>query len=481
MENIHIRHYNTSELQAYIGKENSMKIRLVYIMTAMVFTLFTSTTLAAEDSKSNVIPITKITTPEPNDLFRDLLIKAEAGDAESQYELGLRYYHGTDVSQDYREAIKWYTKAAEQGHALSQLNLGMMYDEGKGVPQDYKEAAKWYTKAAEQGLAPAQSNLGLMYAEGQGVPQDYIKAVQWYTKAAKQGYAKAQYNLGAMYANGYGVPEDYIEAYKWINLSAAQGEELAVKIRDILRKQMSPSQIAEAQRLSREFKPKTKGQIAPDDPALQDSEMKGAGTGFFITSDGYLLTAYHVARDTSKIQVFTAKGLYTAKVIRLDAANDIALLKVDGQEFEALPVQTSREVKVGQEVFTLGFPNIQLQGTEAKYTQGNISSLSGIADDPRLFQISAAVQPGNSGGPLLDNGGIVVGLVVAKLDEIATAKETGSLPQNVNYALKSSFILSFLESVPAINDKLLQTKNPGLSRPQVVEKVGKAVVMVQCY
>jgi S1-C subfamily serine protease len=147
----------------------------------------------------------------------------------------------------------------------------------------------------------------------------------------------------------------------------------------------------------------------------------------------------------------------------------------------ALAVQSSRAVKVGQEVFTLGFPNIQFQGTEAKYTQGNINSLSGIGDDPRLFQISAAVQPGNSGGPLLDAEGQVIGLVVAKLDEIATAQATGSLPQNVNYALKSSFVLSFLEALPELNGTLLQVRNEGLSRTQVVEKRGKAVVMVLCY
>jgi len=247
-----------------------------------------------------------------------------------------------------------------------------------------------------------------------------------------------------MYTKGQGVPEDYIEAYKWFNLSAAQGDESAVKNRDILREKMSPSQIAEAQRLSREFKPKIQDLGTANLQTPDKTEIKGNGTGFFVTSDGYFLTAYHVVRDASKIQVWAGKGLSPAKVIRIDSANDVALLKVDGVGFEALMVQSSREVKVGQEIFTLGFPNIQFQGMEAKYTQGNISSLTGFADDPRLFQISTAVQPGNSGGPLLNAEGQVVGLIVAKLDEIATAKETGSLPQNVNYALKSSFVLSFL-------------------------------------
>ena len=84
----------------------------------------------------------------------------------------------------------------------AQYNLGLMYDNGQGVPQDYKQAVKWYTKAAEQGDANAQYSLGYMYANGQGVPQDYKQAVMWFTKAAEQGDADAQYNLGS-------------DVYKW--------------------------------------------------------------------------------------------------------------------------------------------------------------------------------------------------------------------------------------------------------------------------
>lgn len=406
---------------------------------------------------------------------------AERGCVDAQSTLGMMYYWGQGLPRDFKEAFKWCAMAAQKGDSVGQSILGRMYYQGQGLSQDFKEAIKWYTKAAEQGHASAQFDLGLMYSSGLCVPQDDKEAVRWYSKAAEQGHAGAQCNLGNMYWNGKGVPEDYIEAYKWLNLSAAQGIELAVKKRDILRERMSPAQIAEAQRLCKEFKPKTQEQTASDSQNPAKAEIKGNGTGFFITADGYLLTAYHVVKDAAAVQVWTDKGLSPAKVVRADVANDIALLKVDGAKFDALSVQSSRGVKVGQDVFTLGFPNIQIQGTEAKYTQGNISSLSGLGDDPRLFQISAAVQPGNSGGPLLDGDGQVVGVVVSKLDEIATAKETGSLPQNVNYALKSSFVLSFLESLPELQGKLVEPKKEELSRTQVVEKASKAVVMVVCY
>ncbi len=151
-------------------------------------------------------------------------------------------------------------KAAEQGDAKSQYELGMMYDHGMGVTQDYAEAVKWYRKAAEQGLADAQFNLGVMHEDGEGVTQDYAEAMKWYRKAADQGHAPAQINLGGMYYKGKGVTQDYVQAHMWLNLSAAapkgQMQELAAQFRDEIAKKMTPDQIAEAQRLAREWKPK---------------------------------------------------------------------------------------------------------------------------------------------------------------------------------------------------------------------------------
>ena len=94
-----------------------------------------------------------------------------------------------------------------------------------------------------------------MYVEGRGVPQDYAEAVNWYRKAANQGDAMAQYNLGSMYADSQGVPQDYVRAYMWFSLSAAQGDKDAGKYRDLAAPRMTPAQIAEAQKLARDWKP----------------------------------------------------------------------------------------------------------------------------------------------------------------------------------------------------------------------------------
>ncbi len=126
---------------------------------------------------------------------------------------------------------------------------------------DYATAFQEFKPLAEQGDARAQFRLGFMYAKGQGVSQDYAEAIKWYQKAAEQGDAAAQNNLGFTYSRGQGIPQDYTLAHMWYNLAASHwppgsDRDMAVKNRDIVAAKMTPAQIAEAQRLAREWKPK---------------------------------------------------------------------------------------------------------------------------------------------------------------------------------------------------------------------------------
>jgi TPR repeat protein len=181
--------------------------------------------------------------------------RAEQGDAAAQGRLGFMYATGKGAVQDFNEATKWYSKAAAAGSADGQFNLGLMYSRGEGVAADSNEAVKWYAKAAEQGYAPAQYNLALKYAKGDGTTQDYKEAGKWYMAAAKQGYAAAQYNLATMYVSGHGVAEDYVEAYKWMLIAERGGSKMAAAKKDVLRGQLTPSQIIEGERLAQEFAP----------------------------------------------------------------------------------------------------------------------------------------------------------------------------------------------------------------------------------
>lgn len=130
------------------------------------------------------------------------------------------------------------------------------YAQGRGVVQDYAEAVPWYRKAADQGNAAAQLMLGLMHYQGWGVVQDCAEAARWYLKAAEQSEAGAQYLVGLMYHDGEGVPRDYVAVHVWCNLASASGDAAAARARDALAAEMTPDQLAEAQRLARELKPK---------------------------------------------------------------------------------------------------------------------------------------------------------------------------------------------------------------------------------
>ncbi len=157
---------------------------------------------------------------------------------------------------DYHTAYKKLKFLAVQGDTNAQCGLGALYESGKGVAKDYAEAAKWYGRAAEWGNPVGQCNLGGMYMEGRGVSQDFSKAFDLFSEAAEHGYLIAQCNLGAMHAEGKGVARDYIKAYMWCSLAAGQGDSNAQKNLDLMAKKMSSSEIAEAQRLAKEWKPK---------------------------------------------------------------------------------------------------------------------------------------------------------------------------------------------------------------------------------
>jgi uncharacterized protein len=146
-------------------------------------------------------------------------------------------------------------KSAEAGNASAQYRLGLLYDGGVGVPQNYRQAKEWFEKAAKQGHVGAQADLGTLYLRGAGAPQSAQMALFWFRRAAEQGDVLSFAQLGWMYAEGLGVLQDSIQAHMWYNLSAVQGEERAAEARDALAKQMTPAQIAEAQRLARAWKP----------------------------------------------------------------------------------------------------------------------------------------------------------------------------------------------------------------------------------
>ena len=147
--------------------------------------------------------------------------KANAGDPRFYFRVGLCYYDGTGIEQNYVEAAKWYKLAADQGYASAQYNLGRAFDMGEGVEKDSKEAVKWYKLAADQGFAVAQNNLGVCYDNGYGVLQDYNEAVRLFELSAAQGNWKAFDNLGIMHLYGRGVKRNPKKAKEYYEKALA--------------------------------------------------------------------------------------------------------------------------------------------------------------------------------------------------------------------------------------------------------------------
>ncbi len=169
--------------------------------------------------------------------------------------------------------------------------------------------------------------------------------------------------------------------------------------------------------------------------------------------------------------------MFGATVIVTDTVNDLAVLKVEGGTFPALAISAKDSVDLGQQVFTIGFPNIEVQGTDPKYTDGRISSLNGMQDDSTEYQISVPVQPGNSGGPLCDANGQVVGIVVARLNDMAVMKMSGAVPQNVNYAVKAQPARQLLRSLKGLDLIAAQGQKPA----DPIKTVENAIAMVLIY
>ena len=179
-------------------------------------------------------------------------------------------------------------------------------------------------------------------------------------------------------------------------------------------------------------------------PQQEEPRMAKSGTGFFVTNDGRAITNAHVVRDCSEIHVGTGQGNFVdANLVARDTTNDLALLKVD---FNSTHVASLRfAVRLGENVEAFGYPLSQVLATTGNFTTGNVTALAGIGDDSRYIQISTPIQPGNSGGPLLDENGNLVGIVTSKLNVISALKNVGDIPQNVNFAIKASVAANFLQ------------------------------------
>ncbi|MCJ2135126.1 serine protease [Methylobacterium sp. J-026] len=186
---------------------------------------------------------------------------------------------------------------------------------------------------------------------------------------------------------------------------------------------------------------------APPPVARAKPEDKiSTGSGFFVDGQGRFITNNHVIETCKDIVVKTPDGQIRKAAVRAtDAANDMALIQVTGAEGHKFP-PLRLGARLGEGIATFGYPHLDLLANTGNFTLGNVTALAGVNDDSRFYQISAPVQAGNSGGPVLDNFGNVAGVVQSKLNVLKVAIASGDFPQNINFAIKGAILASFLES-----------------------------------
>jgi S1-C subfamily serine protease len=384
--------------------------------------------------------------------------------------------------------------------SYAQVMAGHIVFYGLGGRTNKVEGAGHYLRAAELGDPAGQLFLGMAYLYGEGVLKNEEIALRWIRASAEWGVGDAQMLLGEQ-LQGSSQAADKIDAYKWLNLAAAQGNKFAEKDRDELEKSLSREQVARAQGLSMLFERRMGlgGSVASSNTnsAANMSARWMSGTCFFISKTGYLVTSWHVVEQGKQFFVIDESDLYVAKMVATDTTNDLALLQIDGRmtswdlenastfrlvdevtkNFRPFPIR-AEGVRLGEAVATVGFPNTQLQGFLPKVTRGDVSSLAGPGDDPRFFQVSVPVQPGNSGGPLLDSGGNVVGVICGQLLPSLALAEGGSLPQNVNYAMKGGLLMRLIETVPGLAGSLAEVNRGSEDFANMTESAVSSVAII---
>ncbi|POF28582.1 serine protease [Roseibium marinum] len=213
----------------------------------------------------------------------------------------------------------------------------------------------------------------------------------------------------------------------------------------------------------------------PDVTTQEPAELS-TGSGYFVTAQGHIGTNAHVAGNCASLEV---PGHGPARLVRADPVNDLAVIQLAGAHAESFArFRANQPIARGEQVFVLGYPFAQIFDSNLNFTLGTVSSLAGVKGDIRHFMISAPVQPGNSGGPVLDRTGALIGTVVSRLDKIKTLQLAGDFPENINFAIRGQLMSTFMESLglaPSYNT-ITSIKTP----TRIDEEAARYTVQILC-
>lgn len=437
----------------------------------------------------------------------------DMGDRESIFDLASMYENGEGVDEDFDKALELYIQAAELGYDAAQNELADIYFKGKEVDKDYKKSFYWAKKAAEQGYDDAQHKIGIFYLAGKGVVEvDMDEAFKWFKQAADQGSTKSYNGLAELYAKGYGVKKNAKESLKWYKKSATLGDKVAqykvgyhydygiVVQKDVneaikwykksVKKKYRKAQIAmgkvyyygdKGSNIPKNYKKAADWfyKAAKNTKKEEDSveiKVTSSGSGFFVTPN-HIITNNHVTAGCDAITVKNKGYESNVKLLDTDSTTDLSILVTGKPNKSFLYLRNRKPVVTGEQSIALGYPFSSTLGSELKVTSGNIAALTGIRNNIAKLQLTSPVQPGNSGGPLLDDNGNVIGIIVSRLEK---SKEiTGNrTAQNVNFAIKTNMAKIFMDL--NMIDYQVRKANGSMPVSQIVTEAKEATVQVIC-
>lgn len=436
---------------------------------------------------------------------------AAKGDLLGEYMLGGLYDAGTGVDVDEVKAAALYKLSADQGFSLAQNDLGVMYENGTGVPRDYDEAHRLYLLAARQGNGLGEMNLCRLYATGKGVATDNVEAYMWCNLASAQGNANATKGLDAL--QGVLTPRQIETAQQKSReflASISNTQSAAPPDEDVKRAQRKLAKLGyykgkadgvagneTAQAVSafeRNQGLTVDGQIsasllaalegaspttAEKHPTGRGLKLRSTGTGFYVNAKGYLITNAHVIDGCGEVRATNGNETATLTLQAEDAADDLALLTHRGPVPSVVEFRDGGPLQVGEHVVVFGFPLPDVLSGQLTLTDGSVSALGGLGGAVQQFQFSAPIQPGNSGGPVLDAAGRVVGMSEAKLNAVAVSKAFGDVPQNVNFAINEQTLRAFLD-LHTVTYNLDKTSNV-VQETTLAKQAKDYTVLLQCW
>jgi uncharacterized protein len=432
---------------------------------------------------------------------------------------------------DRENAWRWMEKAAHNGQAVAMWFMGQGLENSRGgQPADPAQALRWYQRAAQAGLVSAWRSQANLLLSGKAGAQDFDQAMRLLQQGAQGGDPAAQVQIAQAYEAGKTLVRSIPMAYAWANVAVSELAALrnpatqalsaqAGTLRDRLANQLDTSQLQRAQESGRQWRTGALAlqlQSAQDPlerafrqaqpplgqslPALPPAELpgtppsatglpptstlpgaalarRGSGSAFYVSPQGHLVTNFHVVQGC--VQMRLAGNAQPLLVQGSDAAIDLALLQSpDPKAPKAAGIRLG-PARQGEEIITYGYPLQGLLASGGQIATGIVSAMAGLRNDANLLQINAAVQPGSSGGPLLDKRGEVVGVVVSKLNALRIAQSTGDIPQNVNFAIKPEVLVRFLQA-----QGITPLSNPGpltLNTEQLAGIAREYTVAIECW